>query len=192
MHAQHIRFHGTASIHRALRTCMLLALACLCGVLAPGALTLAQAGERCFGAVGQACGAWTNNSAMPSMAFCVHTNGIGTHQGVCLINGGSMAHDPCCAASPNGEMCGGNGSSGRNACKVEWNRAVSRTLWGYNWKRVLDVTRVNDSGVVERPLYCARPGRGVHKNDEAFCCSGSARPAKWWERVGRPNLNVCL
>lgn len=178
------------SFAHVLRASLFVVLACVGGLFAPGVVAEAQAaGERCFGAVGQACGGWTNNSAMPSVAFCVHTNGIGTNQGICLVNGGSMAHDPCCATNPNGKMCGGSRETSQ--CSADWERAVSRTFWGYNWKRVLDVNRENSTGVVEQSLYCARPGKGVHKNDERFCCSRSSRPGNFWERVGRPNLNIC-
>lgn len=173
-----------------MRALLALALLMAGAGLFPGTMRDAHAaGERCFGAVGQACGGWTNNSAMPSVAFCIHTNGIGINQGVCLVNGGSMAHDPCCYSHRNGKMCGG--SPENSWCRVEWERAVSRTFWGYNWKRVLDVNRENNTGVVERSLYCARPGKGVHRNDVGFCCSSRARPARFWENVGRPNLKIC-
>lgn len=153
--------------------------------LSPAALQAASAGERCFGASGQGCGGWTVGE-MPRVAFC--TGAIANGLAVCAVSGGSMTHDPCCARDPNGKQCGG---SENGQCTSEWNRAVRRAVWFYQWNRLIDTRRQNNTGLIERPLYCATSGSGIHKNDNEFCCSGRSRPGNGWERIGRPSLDVC-
>ncbi len=154
--------------------------------LSPAAVQTASATDYCFGAAGQGCGGWTFGE-MPRIAFCgpVSGNGMAT----CAVSGGSMTHDPCCARSPNGKVCGGRPETAQ--CTVEWNRSVDRAKWGYQWLRNINTRRGNDTGVVERPLYCAQSGSGVHRNDAQYCCSRSSRPGNGWERFGRPDLNIC-
>lgn len=166
---------------------MVMALGVLAALgLAPGVVAQAQAADgRCFGAAGQGCGGW-NVGEMPRLAFCAHHGGMG----VCKISGGSMTHDPCCAANPRGKMCGGAGTE-TNQCSVEWNRAVWRAVWGYQWARSLNTSVNNTSGVVVRSDYCATRGQGVHQNDTRYCCSSRARSAYFWENVARPQLKVC-
>lgn len=155
--------------------------------LSPAAVQTASATEYCFGASGQGCGGWTFGE-MPRFAFCSPAGSNGVAK--CAVSGGSMTHDPCCVRSPRGKVCGGRPETAQ--CTVEWNRAVDRAKWGYQWLRNIDTRRGNDTGVVERPLYCAQRGSGVHRNDESFCCSRSARDANSLERFARPDLKICL
>jgi hypothetical protein len=101
-----------------------------------------------------------------------------------------MTHDPCCADQPNGKMCGRTPAN-NDLCLNEWNRAVHRFVWGYQWSRLVDRTVGNTSGNVVRASYCAREGQGLHKNDVEFCCSRDARWANIWQRMARPNLKIC-
>ena len=176
--------HFTPAI--ALRT--ILSLLLLCAVwLMPAPVSAANADEHCFGAAGQACGGWRIGE-MPKFAFC-GANFPGTTSAVCLVHGGSLTHDPCCAANPNGKQCGGNNS--RSECTLEWNKSVRRAVWFYQWSRFVDTARVNNTGVVEEPLYCGLRGQGIHKADEQYCCSKRSREGNFWERIGRPSLNIC-
>jgi len=168
-----------------LRCALAVLLVCTTWLL-PAAITPAAATERCFGAAGQGCGGWTIGE-MPRVAFCGNIfYGLNI---VCAVSGGSMTHDPCCATSPNGKMCGGRPENAQ--CTPSWNRAVRRATWGYQWFRFVDPTRVNGTGIVERPRYCAVAGSGIHKNDDEYCCSGGSRGGNHWERIGRPSLKVC-
>ena len=176
----------TSHCMTALRALSLAALMLLgaAATLVPAPAAAEDIGERCFGAAGQGCGGWTFG-AMPRVAFCVHAAGMG----VCKVNGGSMEHDPCCAANPRGKMCGGSPET--SACTTSWNRAVDRAIWGYQWTRSINTNLVNSTGRVDRPKYCATRGSGVHRNDVSHCCSTRARAANWWENVGRPSLRIC-
>lgn len=148
----------------------------------------AHAADKCFGAVGQQCGLLQAEGLI--FAACVPAPWVGANFGVCSVSGGSMTHDPCCAANPHGKVCG-TSPENPNVCAGQWDRAVNRFVWGYQWSRTVDTSKTNSSGVVVKADYCAKNGRGVHKNDESFCCSGDAKNASFWERIGRPNLKIC-
>lgn len=145
------------------------------------------ADETCFGGVGQRCGGWSPGGLR--ISSCQPSPDVNP-SGVCMVSNGSWTHDQCCFANPNGVQCGGNGSS--SACGVEMDRSIHRFVYGYNWTRNVDYRVVNNSGVVDRPRYCARPLARVHRLDAARCCSGEgATPAPLWQRFGRPSLAVC-
>lgn len=146
------------------------------------------AGEYCFGAVGQGCGSFAGGP-LGSVATCIPNPPWTRKDSVCQVSGGSMTHDPCCASHPNGEWCGAEPST--NQCSVEWNRAVSRFVWGYNWKRNVDSKKQNTTGNVVFNDYCAPATAGVHKNDVNQCCSKKAEQAWLWLRAGRPDLYIC-
>jgi hypothetical protein len=147
----------------------------------------AGAADHCFGAVGQQCGGL--NEGGISVAACTPMPFLVPFV-ACAVSGGSMTHDPCCADNPHGKVCG-QSPENPNLCSAEWDRAVRRFVWGYQWSRVVDPRVSNTSGNVVRADYCARRDSGVHKNDVNFCCSGEARRATFWERIGRPNLRIC-
>lgn len=159
------------------------ALALLCGVAfaAP-----AFAADFCFGAAGMQCGGFRNGELV-GIAFCLPI--AEPDRANCLVSGGSMTHDPCCADNPNGVQCGGNNSSG--ACQGAWDRAVNRAVWGYQWKRRVNTAKSNTTGDVVQPDYCARDGAPIHRNDVGYCCSNRSHRASWWDRIGRPNLYRC-
>jgi hypothetical protein len=144
-----------------------------------------SAGEFCFGAAGQQCGQF-RNGRLQGVAFCSPPV---SDIAVCAVHGGSLTHDPCCVANPNGVACGRQPENGR--CRVEWDRAVHRWFWGYQWYRTVNTAIENDTGVVVRPQYCARSGAGVHREDRSHCCSGRSREAGFLLRVGRPDLFIC-
>ncbi len=161
---------------------------CFIGLLLSTPL-LANAGEFCFGGAGQGCGTFAGGP-FGSVAFCLPNNGSTQKKVTCQVSGGSMTHDPCCASNPRGVFCGGSPST--NQCKVEWDRAVDRWLWGYNWKRKVDNKKENTTGQVVFGDYCAGNGAKLHKNDRSFCCSGKSRRGTDVERWGRPDLRVCI
>lgn len=162
------------------RAIMILALA-----LAP---TLeATSADFCFGAVGQQCG----SISMAGIQFAACAAVVpGMPAMICAVSRGSMTHDPCCADNPTGKKCGTEPEN-ENVCRTEWDRAVHRFVWGYQWTRLVDSSVGNTSGDVVRADYCAKRGQGLHKNDEAYCCSRDARRGNFWERIGRPNLSIC-
>lgn len=159
----------------------------LCAALALASGAAAHATDFCFGAVGQQCG----GISMAGVQFAACAPLLpGTPMAVCAVSAGSMTHDPCCADSPRGKMCGTSPEIA-SLCSSEWDRAVHRFVWGYQWNRVVDTSKPNTTGDVVRADYCARPGQGLHRNDTGFCCSREARRANFWERLGRPNLRIC-
>lgn len=149
----------------------------------------AQAADLCFGAVGQQCGSlsWEGIEFAACFPIPIPTT---PQLAVCNVSAGSMTHDPCCARIPRGKVCGTEPELPL-FCSVEWNRAIDRFIWGYQWVRVVDTSKTNTSGNVVRADYCAKRDHGLHKNDVSFCCSGEARQAGFWERLGRPNLKIC-
>lgn len=115
--------------------------------------------ERCFGAVGNGCGFGDTGG----FAFC----GFGR----CSVNSGSWLHDQCCAANPNGAWCGGDNSE-PNTCKAELDRGWDRMfLAPFTWERDVDFNRVNNTGRVERDLYCAPDGTILPNADANYCCT---------------------
>ncbi|MCX7902429.1 MAG: hypothetical protein N2483_09145 [Burkholderiaceae bacterium] len=150
-----------------------------------------QGAETCFGAAGMRCGGFSDQLAFQGVAFCLPAPSPLAKSGICKIHGGSWDHDTCCFANPNGVQCGGDNNS--NACQAAWDKSLHRTGFGYYWFRSIDYTRTNATGVIERPLYCATPGSGIHRNDRPHCCSGaaSAVPADFWSRLARPSLWRC-
>lgn len=147
---------------------------------------LAAADEQtCFGAVGQQCGSF-NNRRLQGIAFCLPPPPMSS--GICAVSGGSWAHDQCCFDHADGVMCGGSGSQ---RCASEWDQAVNRFLWGYQWFRSVDYRLVDRDGNVDRPLYCAKPGAGLHRRDRQYCCAGASHRASFWDRLARPSLYRC-
>lgn len=152
-------------------------------------LPLADAAEYCFGAVGQGCG-MAAGGPFGSVATCL-PNFSGTAKDVtCQVSGGSMTHDPCCVRNPYGEFCGNTPAT--TQCHAEWDRAVNRFLWGYQWKRKVNSKKENTTGNVVRADYCAPNGKGIHRNDRSLCCSGRSAQASFLDRIGRPSLYVCI
>jgi len=145
--------------------------------------------DRCFGAAGMQCGAFADGP-LDSVAFCAAWN-FNPVTTFCEVSGGSWTHDSCCADNPNGRWCAGLTSAFNSGCVGAWDRAVHRFTWGYHWVRLVDGTRDDNDGTVNRSEYCARPGAGVHKNDTEYCCSNRWRQPNWMEWLGRPNLRIC-
>jgi hypothetical protein len=83
-------------------------------------------GDYCFGAVGQQC------SNLPQLQFGFCEWG-GINMSYCSVAVGSQLHDSCCAKNSRGYMCGGDGSQPQ-ACRAEWDHAVSDTVNGRVWK----------------------------------------------------------
>lgn len=156
------------------------------GVLLCLLATPSFADQNCFGAAGQRCGGLSASGL--NFSTCQPSPNIATN-GLCYVSNGSWTHDECCVANPNGVFCGGNDSS--RACQVEWDRAVHRLVFDYQWLRFVDYRVFNDTGRVARSLYCARSGARIHRADASRCCSSAAVSAPFWERLGRPNLVVC-
>ena len=115
--------------------------------------------DYCFGAVGQQCGSISIEQV--TFAACVPFI-YSPRLKVCAVSAGSMTHDPCCADRPYGKMCG-RSPENQSQCLSEWNRAVHRFVWGYQWLRVVDPTIPNTSGNVVRENYLP-PGMGVLRN----------------------------
>ncbi|MES2682587.1 MAG: hypothetical protein V4650_03640 [Pseudomonadota bacterium] len=141
-------------------------------------------GDKCFGAAGQQCGMFAGGQ-LGQVAFCLGVAG----GAVCDVHGGSWTHDECCAANPNGVFCGGNDSS--RACQAEWDKSVSRFVYDYNWVRLVDTNRLDSDGRVNRSLYCAKLGAGLHRSDRHYCCSGQSVRAPWPLSEVRRRLYFC-
>lgn len=148
----------------------------------------AYSAEYCFGAAGQGCGSF-GGGPLGSVATCVPVLPSNGKDLVCEVSGGSMLHDPCCVQNPYGEFCGKSPSNSQ--CSSQWNRAVHRFIWGYDWVRFVDSKKENTTGNVVRADYCAKNGHKVHRNDRDFCCSGRSTKASFWDRIARPSLYMC-
>ncbi|MEY4512031.1 MAG: hypothetical protein RLZZ450_4153 [Pseudomonadota bacterium] len=145
--------------------------------------------NNCFGAIGVQCGgapepsAWTSSSSLPlTEAFDLLPDNLdytllalGCSGSSCWVNAGSWMHDECCAANPTGRWCGGPASASNARCEVSWDRAVTRTLSGLNWRRVVDRC-APFTAAVNFSAYCAPAGTIVASGDTNRCCSGSSRP----------------
>lgn len=133
------------------------------------------AGQRCFGAAGQNCG-----DVSGERSTC--NSGDRT----CQINAGSWLHDECCVRRPEGGMCDGRLEEAvtqvipgmAQACQGEFNKAVARLGTKFTWKREVDFTIRNTTGLVNHAQFCAPKGTAVDLGlgEQRFCCSGQARP----------------
>lgn len=127
-----------------------------------GGITNCGTGERCFGAAGPQCA-----SAV--------THHFGCSGGKCFISAGSIAHDTCCAANPNGQWCNGLATAFNSGCTTAWAMANDRQSMGLSWQREINVCTSNDTGVVNMALYCAPEGVIVRAADASVCCGGASR-----------------
>ena len=120
--------------------------------------------EYCFGAVGIGC------CGIPGIRSATEWGCEGER---CVINAGSWEHDECCwAHGREGTMCGALVGP---ACNAEWQTAVHRTLHRLSWMRVVDKTRRETNGRVDRSEFCAPTGTIVAREDEDKCCTRRAR-----------------
>lgn len=129
--------------------------------------------NQCFGAIGINCdGAMPNDVPLPQVEGAFHA---GCLDGWCWVNAGSWAHDECCFSTPTGRWCGGPLSAGNAGCVASWDRAVHRVSHGLNWKRRVDMCRVDSDGIVDFAEYCAPSGTIVASTDASRCCSKATR-----------------
>jgi len=119
----------------------------------------------CFGAAGQGCA--TGGGGQP--AYCKPAGG----QLECMVHAGSIEHDVCCAAHPQGQGCGGKPGVAAD-CAYEWEKSQQRTSHGLYWTRKLDPQKRNRSGIADFNALCAPAGAVVAPGDERWCCSRSA------------------
>lgn len=122
--------------------------------------------DSCFGAAGSRCGVQSEGFETP-LALCANNQ--------CLINAGSWDHDECCWQFPNGKVCRNLVAPHDGKCATEFSKALTRLAAGYNWRRNISFSTLNDNGVVDRNAFCAPAGTIVHRNDADRCCSGSMR-----------------
>lgn len=143
--------------------------------------------EQCFGAVGKGCegsGAsfWDGRSDLVPMARLGCSPANNGYRN-CWVVPGSIKHDNCCHANPNGKECGGNDSS--NACANEWEMACNDVVHGRAWTQAVpdgpsDLTpvaspqsRVPGGERRSTAVLCAPGGSNISVyHTAAFCCSG--------------------
>lgn len=128
--------------------------------------------NQCFGAVAINCTGLIPNDWIVQPEEWMHG---GCLDGWCWINAGSWAHDQCCFTTPGGRWCGGPLSALNLGCVASWNRAVHRVEHGLNWRRYVNMCRVNTNGIVNFAEYCAPGGTIIANGDQNRCCSGMAR-----------------
>ena len=121
--------------------------ACLVATILLAAAPAARA-DHCFGAAGMQCGMFAGGP-LGNVAFCSGWN-FNPATTFCEVSGGSWAHDSCCVDNPNGRWCGGLASAFNSGCVTAWDRATHRFVWGYHWLRVVDGTRNDTDGTVNR------------------------------------------
>lgn len=123
-------------------------------------------GERCFGALGAACG--QPQGLVPPSALC--------SGGRCFINGGSWEHDECCFRNRGGVACNlPNPDDGTGTCGALFGKAIRLATKGLMWSRPVDFAERNPTGTVNHALYCAPSNTLVPPEDGAKCCSRATR-----------------
>ena len=140
--------------------------------------------DRCFGALGQQCG------AIPTIGITAACSG-----NLCLVNGGSWQHDECCAVHHGGDKCGGPetflGNDG--FCRSEFGHALGHFVQGLNWHREVNVGASNRTGKVVAADYCAPSGTVVAARDARYCCAAlgiTRNPSLGERRASEGNLMV--
>lgn len=178
------------------RGCLVASLDSNAPAPAPALPPWASRDERCFGAVGSACGGFFegigmlfNRAAAALSLTLINTAAVGCipwgTQSACWVSTGSIKHDNCCVRNPNGVACGGNNSE--STCSAEWDEAVRASARGRVWVQAFDAGRRADLTPVASPRsryaggevnetarLCAPSGTYLDDNQVAFCCSGSA------------------
>jgi hypothetical protein len=124
---------------------------------------------RCFGAQGANCNALEASFGNAKAGRTALPNG---HYAI-WISVGSIKHDNCCQAFPNGKMCGGAPDAtpeqkkaatdfykdGDNHCVWEWDKAFWNASDGRAWTEEFDPNRVPDLRLVNNPRQArARTG----------------------------------
>lgn len=123
-------------------------------------------GERCFGALGAACG--QPQGLIPPTALCSN--------GTCFINGGSWDHDECCFRHKGGVACNlPNPDDGSGTCGREFGKALRLVAKGLFWSRRIDFSERNPTGTVNHGEYCAPAGTLLPPEDGPKCCSRATR-----------------
>ena len=122
----------------------------------------------CFGAAGPGCA--TGSQGGPT--FCRPQPGTPLLE--CMVHAGSIEHDTCCRAQPNGKGCGGKPEAPQQ-CSYEWAKAQDRTTRGLYWTRHLDPREANHGSQVDFDKYCAPAGTVVAAGDERHCCTRAAQ-----------------
>jgi hypothetical protein len=145
--------------------------------------------ERCFGGVGPKCEG--------TMGLGRTTNRDGTVN--LYVSVGSIMHDNCCLAFPEGKMCHGNNDDLSGKCIKEWDKAVWNSFDGRAWSQTFDPNGEPDLTIVKNPRTTrfrlggtnmsagsamfetaatrqlkAPRGQALDVGDEAFCASGRA------------------
>ncbi len=151
--------------------------------------------ERCFGAVGSGC------AGAPFAGASKLANGNLRMK----VSVGSILHDNCCLAKPNGKWCGKYKETGHDGnCDKEWNKAFWNSQptdnrqwdWEFNPNENANLTVVsnprtasfasnyqgggiprNFETVATRKLGAPR-GTNLDVGDQAFCASGRASAPK--------------
>lgn len=153
--------------------------------------------ERCFGAQGSMCGGMIVGLGEDARVGR-RTNPDGTYR--IWVSVGSINHDNCCLANPNGKMCGGNpdasniNSNGNGKCVAEWDKAWWNAMDGRSWSATFDPRQVPNLELVTNPRRAyaqdgtalvpfetvatrnlkAPAGQALDVGDEEFCTSGRA------------------
>lgn len=123
-------------------------------------------GERCFGALGAACG--QPQGLIPPTALCSN--------GVCFINGGSWEHDECCVRNRGGVGCNlPHPDDGSGTCGTSFAKAIRLATKGLMWSRRIDFNERNSTGTVNHAEYCAPANALLPPEDGGKCCSRATR-----------------
>lgn len=123
-------------------------------------------GERCFGALGAACG--QPQGLIPPTALC--------SGGTCFINAGSWDHDECCFRNRGGVACNlPQPDDGSGTCGALFAKAIRLARKGLMWSRRIDFNERNPTGTVNHAEYCAPANALLSPGDGAKCCSRATR-----------------
>lgn len=150
----------------------------------------------CFGGMGSACDALQFGLSEGIKAGRT-VNADGSFN--MWISVGSINHDNCCLAHPNGKMCSGPGPDTKNPfgrgngqCIAEWDKAHWNGVDGRAWTANFRYESVPDLTIVDNPRstktqggiplgrfetaetrrHAAPPGQALDPGDEKYCASG--------------------
>jgi hypothetical protein len=116
-----------------------------------------------------------------------------------FVSVGSIMHDNCCLASPEGKMCHGNNDDSSGRCIKEWDKAWWNSIDGRAWAVTFDPNAAPDLTIVRYPRTAhfrlggtnmtpgyamfetnatgrltAPRGQALDVGDQTFCASGQS------------------
>ena len=159
---------------------------CVCSALDHSGSFCETVCQRCYGAIGNNCGAADGFN----FGFCAGNR--------CMINAGSWTHDECCIAqrrngpapqSQQGSCSPAPFGPPPHVCQAEFNKAVAHLAApGLTWTRTVNTSAqrcTTTTMLVDHAAMCNPSGGTLACGDDRMCSSRTAKP------TARPGLCRC-